>query len=253
MNILRKTNVICCQGTLYRHVQYEHVATLQIFLCFRVIFVSAMTRAKNKTHSLPARGNSVGAASAFYFPCSSVSDQRVFAKCAAAADIFLTDGKWFDWACRSVCIWEVSFMGWDADFKLSDTIPASIKSLITIWPVTLVLVLSGSRGEVVKVPRGEKHHHKCSLESLKCLVFALSLSLSGFVALFPLLSSVIGCTTGGWGEEDGVVLEERRRRRRRTAGFLLSELEPSHASGQCSETKRRRRRRRRRQDKRKKL
>lgn len=31
-----------------------------------------------------------------------------------------------------------------------------------------------------------------------------------------------------------MVLEERRRRR--TAGFLLSELEPSHASGQCSET-----------------
>jgi len=33
-----------------------------------------------------------------------------------------------------------------------------------------------------------------------------------------------------------VVLEERRRRRRRTARFLLSELEPSHASGQSSET-----------------
>lgn len=39
-----------------------------------------------------------------------------------------------------------------------------------------------------------------------------------------------------------MVLEEsRRRRRRRTAGFLLSELEPSHASGQCSETGRKRR------------
>lgn len=38
-----------------------------------------------------------------------------------------------------------------------------------------------------------------------------------------------------------MVLAERRRRR--TAGFLLTELEPSHASGQSSETGRKRRRR----------
>lgn len=109
-----------------------------------------------------------------------------------------------------------------------DTVLTSMKNLITIWFVALVLLGSRS-GDGSKISE-KKYYGRCSFKSLvSCLPFLLSYSL--------LVQQK---------DEDrkmGVVLEEKKRRRR-TAGFLLSELEPSHGSGQCSETKRRRRRQR---------
>ena len=72
--------------------------------------------------------------------------------------------------------------------------------------------------------RATQHNTKTFVKSL---IFGLKSSAS----LSSPLSSVIGSAAAGWGAEDRGVLEQRRR----TAGFLLTELEPSHASGQCSD------------------
>lgn len=91
--------------------------------------------------------------------------------------------------------------------------------------MTLVLVRRrevGSRAEEGKDIRAN--------EAYKATVFC--------VCLFFLSSLFLALPQEDEERKMGVVLEERRRRR--TAGFLLSELEPSHASGHCSETRGRR-------------
>ena len=195
MDVLGKKNLICCQGTFPRHVQSEKCCDSADLSCLSMSFLCLPWLARNKTHSLPARGNSVGAASAFYFACSTVSDQRLFGKRAAAADTF--SHRWeVVWLSLRVHLYPRGFIA--GTFKevlgemliwsfLKDTIPVSIKSLITIWPMTLDL--SGSRGGLSRCPAERSiiinavWNHITS-SSVLCLPF-LSLSLSLLLSFLP--------------------------------------------------------------------